>query len=426
MDFHLHGGSPSSTSSSSSHHRQPISNSNPTNNGHSSDPMHSWWESISRARSRIHLLSSLLPSSPHHDPLSSLADTDRPARSLLLSSSAYSLLSSALSAPSSGSADDPVCHWLYDTFLSSDPDLRLVVLSALPLLASVYLHRIHHPDSEAPSSLSGFEAVILALYTSETKSRNGKAVTVSIPDLSQPSLYHAPRNNPNSSSPNSDPSTPSIGVISPPLEPQMAVKSTKRACIVGVALDCYYKQISQMPSWSKLDFCNFAAVWAGLDCPCASELDGKPENFVEKNEGRWSENGFGDDTRVEQDEIDHVVESVKNLEIENGNSAEMNEENFRIPLPWELLQPILRILGHCLLGPLNADEVKDAASVAVRRLYARASHDLAPQAILATRSLIQLDKGMREAANAAAANGTGSNVNTPSKAKKPEMLLVSK
>ncbi|KAL1564661.1 hypothetical protein AAHA92_06973 [Salvia divinorum] len=415
MDFHLHGGSPSSTSSSSSHH--PHHNTNSTNNGHSSDPMHSWWESISRARSRIHLLSSLLP---HHDPLSSLADTDRPARSLLLSSSAYSSLSSALSAPSSGSADDPLCHWLYDTYLSSDPDLRLVVLSTLPLLASVYLQRIHYPDSDAPTSLSGFEAVILALYTSETKSRNGKAVTVSIPDLSQPSLYHAPRN------PNSNPSRPSIGVLSPPLEPQMAVKSTKRACIVGVALDCYYKQISQMPSWSKLDFCNFAAVWAGLDCPCTSEFDGKPENFVEKNDGRWSENGCGDDIRVEADEIDHVVARVKNLEIENGNSAEMGEEYFRIPLPWELLQPVLRILGHCLLGPLNVDEVKDAASVAVRRLYARASHDLVPQAILATRSLIQLDKGIREAANAASANGTGSNVNTPSKAKKPEMLLVSK
>lgn len=85
--------------------------------------------------------------------------------------------------------------------------------------------------------------------------------------------------------------------------------------------------------------------------------------------------------------------------------------------------------GALFAGALNVDEVKDAASVAVRRLYARASHDLVPQAILATRSLIQLDKGTREAAMAAAAaapNGSGSNVNTPSKAKKPEILLVSK
>ncbi|XP_042007674.1 uncharacterized protein LOC121756246 [Salvia splendens] len=423
MDFHLHGGSPSSTSSH--HHQNPPTdntNTNSASNGHhSSDPMHSWWESISRARSRIHLLSSLLPSPPHLDPLSSLADTDRPARSLLLSSPAYSSLSAALSSPSSGHADDPLCRWLYETYLSSDPDLRLVVLSALPLLASAYLRRIHHPAAESPPSLAGFEAVLLALYSSVAKSRNGKAVTVSIPDLSQPSLYHAPRN----PSPSSNPSGTSIGILSPPLEPQMAVKSTKRACIVGVALDCYYKQISQMPRWSKLDFCNFAAVWAGVDCPCTSDFDGKPVDFIDKNDRRCSGNGFGDDDeiRVESDEIDRVVERVRDLEIENGE-----EEDLRIPLPWELLQPVLRILAHCLLGPLNADEVKDAASVAVRRLYARASHDLVPQAILATRSLIQLDKGMREAANAAAAaaNGSDSNANTPSKAKKPEILLASK
>lgn len=209
----------------------------------------------------------------------------------------------------------------------------------------------------------------------------------------------------------------------------MAVKSTKRACIVGVALDCYYKQISQMPSWSKLDFCKFAALWAGGDCPCASDFDQNPENFVEKNKVRWRENGFGDDIRIEADEIDNVAERVMDLVIENGDSAVMGGEDLRIPLPWELLQPVLRILGHCLLGPLNVDEVKDAASMAVRRLYARASHDLVPQAILATRSLIHLDKGVREAAKAAAAaaaNGSGSNVNTPSKAKKPEILLVSK
>ncbi|KAF9685039.1 hypothetical protein SADUNF_Sadunf03G0012900 [Salix dunnii] len=94
----------------------------------------------------------------------------------------------------------------------------------------------------------------------------------------------------------------------------------------------------------------------------------------------------------------------------------------RIPLPWEILQPLLRIIGHCLLGPFNTQDAKDAASVAVRRLYARASHDLVPQAILATRSPIHLDKRTREAAKAAAAN-TSSNANTPSKAKKHEILL---
>ncbi|GER42707.1 hypothetical protein STAS_19523 [Striga asiatica] len=423
MDFHLHGSSPSSDDD----RKHPISNTSiQTPNGHSSDPMHSWWESISRARERIHLLSSLLPppAADDEDPLSSLADTDRPARSLLLSSAVYASVSAAVSSPSSGSSEDNLCHWLYDTYLSSDPDLRLVVLSYLPIVAAVYLRRIHHPASDQPVSLSGFEAVLLAVYSAETKARNGKPVTISIPDLSQPSLYHAPRNQVKSSNPNSNPGKTLVGVLSLPLEPQMAVKSTKRASIVGVVLDCYYKQISQMPSWSKLDCCRFAAVWAGEDCPCALDFDQKLESVIENGDG------FGKGISFEDDEIESVGERVKDLVIQEHNSTNGGEKDAQIPLPWELLQPVLRILGHCLLGPLNADEVKDAASMAVRRMYARASHDLVPQAILATRSLIQLDKRARESAKAAvfteAATPSGSNANTPSKAKKPEILLVSK
>ncbi|CAA0822023.1 Unknown protein [Striga hermonthica] len=348
MDFHLHGSSPSS----SDDRQHPVNNTSiQTPNGHSSDPMHSWWESISRARSRIHLLSSLLPppAAEDEDPLSSLADTDRPARSLLLSSAVYASVSAA--------------------------------------------------------------------------ARNGKPVTICIPDLSQPSLYHAPRNKAKSSNPNSNPGKNLVGVLSPPLEPQMAVKSTKRASIVGVVLDCYYKQISQMPSWSKLDFCRFAAVWAGEDCPCTSDFDQKSESVIENGDG------FGNGISDGDDEIESVGERVKDLVIQEHNSTDGGEKGAQIPLPWELLQPVLRILGHCLLGPLNADEVKDAASIAVRRMYARASHDLVPQAILATRSLIQLDKRARESAKAVfteAATPSGSNANTPSKAKKPEILLVSK
>ncbi|CAI9771990.1 unnamed protein product [Fraxinus pennsylvanica] len=436
MDFNIHRGSPSSSASSSDHHHHhhhhPNSSTPHHQNGHpysspspTSDPVHSWWESISKARTRIHILSSLLPTDEKSSlSLSSLADTDRPARSLLLSSAAYFSFSSALSSPSSGSGEDPLCQWLYETFLSSDPDLRLVVLSFLPLLTSLYLHRIHHPSSSTSVSLAGFEAVLLALYSSETKARNGKPVTISIPDLSQPSLYHTPRNpiksNPNSAT--SQVNKPLVGIISPPLEPQNAVKSTKRACIVGVALDCYYKQISQMPSWSKLDFCKFTAVWAGQDCPCTSDFDEKSENIVENN------HGFEEDQRVKFSEIENALERVKDLDIEDDNSEDAGRDA-RIPLPWELLQPVLRILGHCLLGPVNVEEVKDAASVALRRLYARASHDLVPQAILATRSLIQLDNRERKAVKAAAAataSAPGSNANTPSKAKKPEILLVSK
>ncbi|WOG82626.1 hypothetical protein DCAR_0101792 [Daucus carota subsp. sativus] len=404
MNFQQATSSPTSSSTSSTAQAQKP-------NPDSSDPMHSWWESISKARTRISLLSSLLSPSLS---LSFLADTDRPARSLLSSHSAYSSISLSLSDPSSGSGSDPLCHWLYDTFLSADPDLRLVVLSYVPVLAGVYLSRVH---SNWGSSLAGFEAVLLSIYAAETKARNGKAVVVTLPDLSLPSLYHTPRNvggksNGNVNLNNDRNLSGKSGVLCPPLEPQTAVKSTKRAFIVGVALDCYYKQISQMPGWSKLDFCRFVADWAGQDCECKSEFDDQVGNV------------FGDEIRVE--EIDEVGEGIESLRITENGDCDVGVKGSRIPLPWELLQPVLRILGHCLLGPLNTNEVKDAASVAVRCLYARASHELVPQALLATRSLIQLDKRARESEQLAAVNSASSNANTPSKAKKPEILLVSK
>lgn len=182
----------------------------------------------------------------------------------------------------------------------------------------------------------------------------------------------------------------------------MAIKSTKRACIVGTCLACYYKQISHMPAWSKIDFCRFASDWAGKDCECASEFDRNDDVFDDNNG-----------------------------EVENGGAIVENDDDDddkRIPLPWELLQPVLRILGHCLLGQMKSDGVRDVASMAVRRLYARASHDLVPQAILATRSLIRLDMGARDQAKSreTASVSGGSNATTPSKAKKPEILLVSK
>ncbi|XP_076899962.1 uncharacterized protein LOC143553968 [Bidens hawaiensis] len=436
MDFRHHapGGSPSSSSTTSSssqpHHRN---GNHQIPNNTNTDPMHSWWESISKARSRIHLLSTLLPEPQDPNPISSLADSDNPAHSLLSSLTAYTAVSLSLtSSDHSGSGDDSLCNWLYDTFLSSDPDLRLVVLSFIPLISGLYLSRIHSISQTLTPSLAGFEAVLLALYSAETKSRGGKPVVVSIPDLSQPSLYHSPRvggakKKPNSAkvNPGSNSGSPAfrpvVGVLSPPLEPQTAIKSTKRATIVGVALDCYFKQISQMPSWSKRDFCRFAADWAGQDCACKSEFDNVRELV----------NG-SDNVEVEIEiEGNDVVEKMKNLEIEDDDesSGDGVGRGTRILLPWELLQPVLRILAHCLLGPLNSNDVKDAASVAVRCLYARASHDLVPQSILATRSLIQLDKRARDDAAVAAASAavtTGSNANTPSKAKKPEILLVSK
>lgn len=167
-----------------------------------------------------------------------------------------------------------------------------------------------------------------------------------------------------------------------------------------------------MPAWSKLEFCRFAAGWAGQDCPCRREFDRRDDGEANTLALSLRENSGGGD------EIEEVAEVMGNMQICESPKGD------RIPLPWEILQPSLRILGHCLLAPLNSQEVKDAASFAVRCLYARASHDLVPQAILASRSLIQLDNRTREASKAAATSA--SNANTPTKAKKPEILLVSK
>jgi hypothetical protein len=56
-----------------------------------------------------------------------------------------------------------------------------------------------------------------------------------------------------------------VEIISPALEPQSTVKSTKRAVIVGVALELFYKRIISMPSKAKLDLCHYArrciATW---------------------------------------------------------------------------------------------------------------------------------------------------------------------
>lgn len=218
-----------------------------------------------------------------------------------------------------------------------------------------------------------------------------------------------------------------------------------------------------MPPWSKIDLCRFAASWAGEDCPCALSLDfhstapnttnqqDDDDDVVSVSEElavsltTTSANGGIDGQRSHPDQNGEargeiiLSEDFSRFDI-NGNNTNHSpdpyspseekvhaQEGVRIPLPWELLQPLLRILGHCLLAPppLVTQEIRDASAVAVRRLYARSSHDLAPQAILSTRSLVQLDNRARATAQAAAMSTPPSNANTP-KSKKPEVLLVSK
>ncbi|KAL4341377.1 hypothetical protein GQ457_08G001620 [Hibiscus cannabinus] len=276
---------------------------------------------MSSPASCIQTLSSILSSVP-----SSVSSSS----SLLHDPTISAEISSLLRHPDSGSGDNNLCRWLYDTFHSPDPDLKLVVLRYVPIIAGVYLTRI-----ALRKSLAGFEAILLALYAHETTARDGQPVSVNVPDLSHPSIYHDPKGSAKTKA-----TELNLAVISPTLEPHGTMRSSRRARIVGVALELYYAKISQMPVSSKIEFCEFCDIWA------ASQ---KTEEAKAKKERM-------------------------------------------IPLPWELLQPSLRILGHCLLGSHNSKELLAAASSANKSLYHRSLHDIDAKAILATGSLLRIEK----------------------------------
>jgi hypothetical protein len=62
----------------------------------------------------------------------------------------------------------------------------------------------------------------------------------------------------------------------------------------------------------------------------------------------------------------------------------------RVTLDQDILRPIFKVLGHCLMGPTSPPELRAAAVDAARALHVRASHALNPEAILASRSLLRL------------------------------------
>ncbi|KAH6784147.1 hyccin [Perilla frutescens var. hirtella] len=285
-----------------------------------------WGDAYSKGRTAVESLSTILRYFPPR-----LSSSETPAMDLLQDPDIATQISALLRRPDSGAVNDNLCAWLYDTFHSSEPQLQLVVLRFLPIIAGVYLTR-----AALNKPLPGFESVLLAIYAHETAARNGQAVTVSIPDLSHASIYHE------SKMPTKNASTElHLAVITASLEPHGTVRSTRRAKIVGVALELYYSKISQFPVGSKLDFCDFCKIWSG-------------QNSHDNHE--------------------------KSTEARRG----------RINLAWELLQPIMRILGHCLFRPEKSDELFQAAFVACRCLNSRAQHDTNAKAMLATGSLVKL------------------------------------
>lgn len=134
---------------------------------------------------------------------------------------------------------------------------------------------------------------------------------------------------------------------------------------MGVALELYNSKISDMPMDSKIDFCEFCRTWAGE---------------------------FGDDNVVNKDAEAPQSDGDQDQDQDRQNNNNTNKgKEGRINLPWEILQPILRILGHCLMGP-HKEELGEAARAACRALYTRSLHDLNPRAVLATGSLLKLVK----------------------------------
>ncbi|KAF8009401.1 hypothetical protein BT93_J0400 [Corymbia citriodora subsp. variegata] len=300
----------------------------------------------SKARAAILALSSIVTTIP-----ASLTSSENPALALLHDPDVASQVSSLLRRPDSGSGDDNLCRWLYDSFNSGDPDLQLVVLSHVPAVAGVYLSRAAQRKPHA-----GFECVLLALYAHVTTARGGQSVTVTLPDVSHPSVYHETRD----SSVKSIATDLNLAVVSPSLEPHGSVRSSRRSRIVGVALELYHSRVAQMPVASKIDFLEFCVVWSGLT---------------------------GDPYKDDAGDIGGDA---------NGSPiSSQGTGSGRIPMPWELLQPVLRIVGHCMLWPAPGKEkerLEAAAAAACRSLYARSLHDIDPNAILATGSLLRLRK----------------------------------
>ncbi|WCJ19644.1 hypothetical protein M5689_001928 [Euphorbia peplus] len=354
-----------------------------------------------KIQSAIQSLSSITPIPP------SILQSRTPALTLLHDPQISAQVTALLRQPDSGAGDNQLCRWFYDTFQANVPPLHLLVLRYLPVIAGLYLSRI--PQRKP---LAGFEAVLLALYAYETTTRNGQAITVNIPNLTNSSIYHETKDSTKNMS-----SELNIAVISATLEPHGTVRSTRRARIVGVALELYFSKIASIPLDSKIDFCDFCELWAGQKGDMYKDDDEKTIVFkndseeqklaVTKTDDEHSVVKKDDDessvVKNEDDEPSSVAKKEKGKVNEDGENdvvegkkdvVERKEEKKegRIYLPWELMQPVMRILSHCLMGPHKDEKLIEAARSACRSLYARSLHDINAKAILATGSLLRLSK----------------------------------
>ncbi|GBG60314.1 hypothetical protein CBR_g4270 [Chara braunii] len=207
------------------------------------------------------------------------------ARRFLCNEGILAAMSNVLIESSSGGGDDEVCCWFYECFQSGNDDLQAITVAFVPLLSAVYLARSSSGSDE--EDLAGFEAVLLALYTAEVKARAGKSVTIKVPSLSAPSIYHTPP--PPSHSHHvtrrswyggrlplsvgnlQQPQGFKTVQISPPLRVLHGVKPADRVAVVSVALEFFVRRIADMPESSKFDLCVMAegialrgCLWRGI------------------------------------------------------------------------------------------------------------------------------------------------------------------
>ncbi|KAJ4787305.1 Hyccin protein [Rhynchospora pubera] len=317
---------------------------------------------VSRAQPVINSLSLIL--GPIAD---SNEHSDNPAMSLLHNQTISRDIMCRLRLATSGSGTDDLCRWLYDTFQSNIADLQLVVISYIPTLAGVYLSRCN----SSKETFSGFEAVFLALYSHEMVIRGAEACIIRIPNnIRIPGASESGKANSKGKATAAEPDSIEA-IVSPALEPCNTVRATKRGLIVSIAFDLYYNDISLMPVCSKIEFCEFCIIWAGQDELAGAErLDEEEYNVQEEEEENAEE---------KEEDVDKKKEH-----------KQKNDRCNQVPLPWELFQSVLRILGHCLLGPTNSKELKEKALKAAKCLHARALRDFHSKAMLASRSLVRL------------------------------------
>ncbi|KAL2614090.1 hypothetical protein R1flu_025782 [Riccia fluitans] len=417
------------------------------------------WDPMELARTRIEALGHVLG---QYDLIEQLKEGENPAKELMENEAIVDAINSRIMDSSSGKAGDELCQWLYETYQTGDPNFQSVVVRYMPALCGVYVSRSCGNNEE---SLAGFEAVLLALYTEESKARGGRPLLIHLPNLSQPSLYHTPK--PVGRNPGAAQVLQYAQQLCAPLEPQTAVKSTKRAGIVGLALELFCKKISVMPSKAKLEICQHARRWTLMGCPWASHVDEiaklavlPPEPvplIVDGPEVGYSY-ASGEPLAVaqavfEQPPHHRTIEEGKavlndkaaNLErtssgsVADGaflsapgsvsfNSAtssveQVEEIGVKLALPLDLMRPILKALGHCLMSSLTTPEVQEAAAAAARALYVRASEDLIPEAIMAARSLVRLDAYAAAEARTVRSSSLSS-LSTPPMPRNSDMFLV--